>query len=190
MWLEQLTALLSAVSKCGSLPAHGPQSSADGRNCSREVSQLLAPLVKSSAAARSFVDRCTVPPHRRLVVPTQILFLLDKSPSMRSSTAEEIALGIIEALVDSLNEYDWANVILMDTGGKSIPCDSAVRTESATACVRQSDRRGLTGVLAYHRLTVCWRRFLWLGFGGKLVPMDETNKAALKVRRTTPFAVQ
>jgi hypothetical protein len=121
------------------------------------ISQLLAPLVKSSAAARSFVDRCIVPPHRRLVVPTQILFLLDKSPSMRSSTAEEIALGIIEALVDSLNEYDWANVILMDTGGKSIPCDSAVRTESATACVPQSDRRGLTGVLAYDRLEVCWR---------------------------------
>ena len=154
MWLEQLTALLSAVNKCGSLPAIGPQSRADGRTA---LDFATAPLVKSSAAARSFVDRCTVPPHRRLVVPTQILFLLDKSPSMRSSTAEEIALGIIEALVDSLNEYDWANVILMDTGGKSIPCDSAVRTESATACVRQSDRRGLTGVLAYDRLEVCWR---------------------------------
>ena len=48
---------------------------------------------------------------------------------MRSSTAEEIALGIIEALVDSLNEYDWANVILMDTGGKSIPCDSLNRPD-------------------------------------------------------------
>ena len=56
----------------------------------------------------------------------QILFLLDKSPSMRSSEAEEIALGIIEAVVDSLNEYDWANVILMDKSGQSIPCMLAV----------------------------------------------------------------